>query len=288
MNDAIKSTLLLLAVSGCQRLSDPAEVRNGLTHDPDQIVVGVVWPAAEGSGDHFWEGLDLAEAKLASGVLGKKLVLRRFDDFDQAAKAKSVAQEIAEDLEVSAVIGHRSTEAAMVSSVIYEYGNVVMLAPGSSSRRLTRNGFERVFRTLPSEEELGAALADYAESRDLREIMVVYENSPYGRATANAFEARAEVKRLVIGERIAYDRDNLQSLERSLRALRGRKTPTATLLAGVLPDAKPVLAAIRAEGFRGPVLTANGMDSISVLDDPLAAGLVIATVFHPDVARAEA
>jgi branched-chain amino acid transport system substrate-binding protein len=161
------------------------------------VEIGVVWPE---KGDLFWEGIGLAEAEMVPNVELKKLF-----DPGTLQDAKMQAQELSDDRDVIAVIGHRDAEAARVVSVLYEYTDVVMIAPASTSPQLTRDGFQRIFRMLPSDDQIGAALAEHASSAGWHQLLVIYSNDAYGRAIANAFESRGETLGLRITERVAFD-----------------------------------------------------------------------------------
>lgn len=296
---AVLATLMALG-SGCRQMTNEGQRRSSRAASASgDVVVGVVWPLpdpratqegtqAEAHDGRFWQGVDIASSRIEAegGVLGRKLRLIRAEDDGTIARGKAVAQQLAEDLDVVAVLGYREPNVATVTSIMFEYANVVMIALGPSGGRLTRDGFHRVFRTLPTDEELASSLAGYAQDNGLKEILIAYENELYGRGIANAFEARVEENRISVVERIAFDRGATRGFEQRLKNVRGMRLD-AVLLAARLPEAKEIIVALRKEGIAKPILGAGGLDSTALLGIPEAAGTVVASVFHPDAGDPE-
>ena len=285
MNLLVLSLCGAIAATGCRQLhSDADERESRASRDRGDVTIGVVWTSE--APDGFLDGVSLAAERVNTdgGIMGRTLELLMRDDEGSLITGKIVAQELAENLDLVAVIGHKQSEVAMVTSVIYEYANVVMICPGSSSRRLARDGFRRVFRTLPGEDELGAALAALARQRGLRRVLIAYANDYHGRALANAFEARAEEHRIRVVERLSYDVGGARSFERSLGSVDDLGFE-GILLAARMPDAADIMEMIRGRGFKEPVIAGVGLDDPSFVRLPkgLSEGALVASVFHPDV-----
>ena len=159
-----------------------------------------------------------------------------------------------------------------------------MLCPGTSSRRLARDGFRRVFRTLPAEDDFGGALAELARQRGQRRVLVAYANDYHGRALANAFEARAEEHRIRVVERLSYDVGGARAFECSLGSIDDLGFE-GILLAARMPDAGDIVEMVRGRGFKEPIIAGVGLDDAEflALADGVAEGAPIASVFHPSV-----
>ena len=290
MKRSINYLAILLALAGCRQLRSDADRREARADSGDgDVVVGVVGPTA-GEQDGFLDGVELAAEQIngGGGVLGRTLRLVKRDDEGSLVTGKIVAQELTENLDLVAVIGHKQSEVAMVTSVIYEYANVVMLCPGSSSRRLARDGFRRVFRSLPSEDDLGAHLAALSKRRKLRRMLIAYANDYHGRALANSFEARAEEHRIRVVERLAFDEGGARAFERALGSIDDLGFE-GILLAARMPDAGEILEMLRGRGFEEPVIAGVGLDDSAFLRLPakLTDDTILASVFHPSVADRE-
>lgn len=273
MRRALLTIFLFLGCTNPQLRSERAQ-RAERANGP--ITVGVVWPK---HGD-FWKGVELAKAELKIGIVGRPLKLLRKTTSGGLKNAKTIAQDLSDDLDVVAVIGHPDPEAARAASILYEYTDTLMLAP-NSSLRLTRAGFSRIFRTLPDDEVFAEALAEHAHTRELSRMLVVYTNTPYGRSVANAFESRAEALRLRVLGRIAYDSGAL-AFERSLRALDSDQV--GAVLLAVAPDKVPrLLKRLRANGVRAPALAPIALDDRALVSLGPDEDLTVASVYHPSL-----
>jgi branched-chain amino acid transport system substrate-binding protein len=270
----------------CQTFGGDAEQRSARAKSSTgDITIGVLWPLPTSSAGpsfepHFWHGIETAQREIDAkgGVLGRKLALIRSGEDGTLATGRRVAQEVAENLETVAVLGYLDPTVASVASVTFEYENVVMLVTGTGTGRLTRDGFKRVFRTLPTDEEYGERLAEYARSSGKTRILVVFENDSGGSAVANAFESRAEQLRLSIVDRVAWDRGSERSFEQALSG-EHRLGLSAILLAARLPEAADAITILRKLGYDAPILGPDGLDSPALLALAGAEGTVVASVF---------
>ena len=289
MNRLVAFTLIsLLGTSACQQFQSEAERRSKRASSNDgDIVIGVAWPFAAGE-DGFREGIELArnEINQAGGVEGRMVNLVFKDDQNNIEAGKLVAQEFSENLDMIAVIGHQSPRVGQVASLIYEYSNIVMISPGNSSTALTRNGFKRVFRTLPGEGELGKYLAQKATEIDGEKILIVYQNNDFGRALANSFESKAEDLRLRIVMRLAFDRGAVRTFERSVKSLRNDEIDLI-VLATNSESSLAALQLLKESGINKPVFTTLDVEKADFLNKPdLIQGVKIASVFDVDSTEA--
>ncbi len=281
---ALSLCLTLFALStGCERLMSPAEIRASRARAEGPVTIGLTWPSTVSQGfdpgASFWAGAELASRELR-GEAGLprpiEVVLEKEDGTLQ--RSKEIAQRFAEDLDLVAMVGHRDAEVARMASVVYEDAGLVMMATGSSNRGLDRAGFERVFRLMPTDEELAARLAELAQAERLSPVLIVYANDPHGRAVANAFESRAEALGVKISERVSFESGAYRALAQALEESKAGG-PRAVVLAERLPAAADVLELIRTAGLTVPVLATDDLDSPGVPALPAAQGVVVATPF---------
>ncbi|MEE2901428.1 MAG: ABC transporter substrate-binding protein, partial [Myxococcota bacterium] len=159
------------------------------------------------------------EINSSGGIAGRLIKLHLADDKNEVEEGKKTAQVFSENIDIVAAIGHRAPVVGQVSSLIYEYTNIVMIAPGITSSALNRVGFRRVFRSLPSEAETGHFLAQRLADAGYNKVLLVYQNDDVGRSFSNAFESKAEDLRLRIVMRLAYDIGAERSFERAVKSL---------------------------------------------------------------------
>src|SRR5690606_39739667 len=108
-----------------------------------EIVIGAPWPWEARSALGYSKGLDMAVAEIngAGGVLGRPLRIKRVDDRESVAEGRLAAQQLAEDREVVAVIGHLQSYVSVPAAAIYDMAGLVMIAPTSTDPRLTSQGY---------------------------------------------------------------------------------------------------------------------------------------------------
>lgn len=275
--------LALLVVCGTSDLERREKSMTATPPPKAPIHIGIAWPFSEKS-DHFRNGVLLAiqDINAEGGVLGRQLETDFQDDKGQAQQGKIVAQYFAERDDLDIVIGHYDSHVALPASVTYEYYGLLMITPGSSIPELTNQGFRRVFRTIPSDVQVGAQLAEMAHDQGLRRMVIIHERGGYGRQLANAIEFRSESLGIAILERLSYDPgvagyrllfDRLRMLEYD-----------GFFFAGFGGDARVVIDEARRLGIDVPFLGGNGLDTrLLFAENPRAVeGTLVLSVFHID------
>jgi branched-chain amino acid transport system substrate-binding protein len=233
----------------------------------------------------------VAEINAAGGVLGRRIVLRKRDDHESVDEGEMVAQRLANDPDVVAVIGHLQSYVSVPASAIYDLSGLLMIAPTSTDPELTARGYPRVFRATFTDTEVGRQMAEYAARQGYERIGIYYIRSDYGRNLANAFEERASDLGLTIPVRQSYEPDDMDASDNFRAVLRGwvELGLDAIFLAGEVPSAARAIVAAREEGLSAPIMGGDAMSSgelISVAGEA-AEGTVVATAFHADEPRAE-
>lgn len=111
-----------------------------------------------------------------------------YNEADRPEQAQCVAQTIAQDDSILAVIGHSSSKLSLEALSFYTKANVAMIAPTSTSTQLQQTNF---FRTVPSDAAAGKKLANYLQQdlkKDPKSVAVFYSpGDPYSESLYNAF-----------------------------------------------------------------------------------------------------
>jgi branched-chain amino acid transport system substrate-binding protein len=290
---------VLLAVAacahgGCRRGGDPAQQRLELARQArGEIVIAAAWPWQTRKEIRFGEGLQMAidEVNASGGIAGRRLRLARYDDGESIDQGRLVAQEIANDPAVVAVIGHLQSYITVQAANIYDQGGLVLVAPTATAPELTERGYERVFRATFTDKSVGRQLADFVAARELKKVAIYYIRNAYGRNVANAFEAHAARVGLSVAARSSYDPSE-QANERTFQAtLREWETIDidAIVLAGEVPSAAILVAEARSMGIKVPIVGSDAMSSpgLMAVAGPAAEGVMVASFFHPDTPRPE-
>ncbi len=285
--------LMLFALAACEASHDPAQARiERAEAGTGEIVIGAPWPwEARGSSSLYGDGMDLAVEMINAdgGVLGRKLRIARIDDKESVNEGRLVAQILANDPEVVAVIGHLQSYVTIPAASIYDQGGLVMIAPLSSSPKLTLQGFKRVFRTTFNDKQVGRQMAVFAHRRGYERVAILYMRNTYGRDLANAFEERAHELGLNVVERQSYTAaaERIKtSFGTVLRSWRDVELD-AIFLAGAVPEAGTFIVQARAAGIDVPIIGGDAMDDASLMEvgGEAAEGTIIASNFHVDDPR---
>jgi branched-chain amino acid transport system substrate-binding protein len=169
------------AVRGFGIYQPPSKLREavGEAWEKNGFSIAVVWPAHRDLS--FVEGAEFAleENNATHNVLSQKIRLRMFTErwINQATR---IAQRVAANSDVVAVIGHEFSSSALAASLIYETRGILYLAPQSTDPSLTTHGFQFVFRMTPDDRAMAAALVGFAKQQKFSKIAILYARTTLG------------------------------------------------------------------------------------------------------------
>lgn len=286
------SLCALAALSGCGGSASAAEERaTRAAEGQGELVIAAVWPWEAQNGLRYGEGLELAveEINAAGGIAGRPLRIQREDDRESVNDGLLIAQRLAEDPSVVAVIGHLQSYVSVPAAAIYDLAGMVMLAPASTDPALTAKGYSRVFRGTFTDEDTGREMAEFAAERGYRTVAIYYHRNPYGRTLANAFEERAAEVGVSVAARASYDAaqdDEGSGFAPTLEDWKAMELD-AVFVAGQVPLAGRLIAEIRRHGIDVPVLGGDAMGAPSLITEGGGAveGTVVVGGFHADEPR---
>jgi ABC-type branched-subunit amino acid transport system substrate-binding protein len=247
------------------------------------IAIAIVWPA-EDANHPFINGVSLAISEIneAGGVLGRKLQHTVYEQ--PAAEDKhNIAKEISKNEDIIAVIGHSSSASAIPASITYEYNGILFLAPSSTSPALTTHDFQYIFRTLPSDVQIGKRMAKFVQDRGYSKIILLDDNSIYGQGLSNVFYTSAVDRGLNIVSQKAYFK--WQSDYKPLISELAKLEFDAIFLAGTTPNGAYLIKQFREMGIQTPFFSGDGLDGSKFLTiaGDAAEGTVVTSPFNPQV-----
>ena len=293
----IRCTVATLSLGiACSRAGTPAEQRAARAAlGRGDIVVAVVWPWQARPDIFFREGLRLAVDETngpgGAGVAGRRIRVREEDDRESVNEGLLIAQRIANDPEIIAVIGHLQSYVAVPAAAIYDMAGLVYISPTATTAELTTKGYSRVFRTTFVDEQVGHQMAEYAARHGYRRVGIYYLRSAYGRALANAFEERAITHAVSIVARASYEPGQLAGENFDLTFQEWKQLDLdAVFVAGQAPEAGTLIAEARRDGILAPMLgsDAMGVPSLITAGGQAVEGTVIPVAFHPAARSASA
>lgn len=156
-------------------------------------------------------GLDIAQgAQTALSFLNEKGGIKGFevemfveDDRCTGDDATTVANRVASDPQVVAVVGHICSGATVAASNVYEEARIVMVSPSATAEEVTSRGLTVINRVAPLDAVQGVYDANFIyKILGARKIAVLHDNDTYGLGLARA--VADEFKRLG-GEVVAFE-----------------------------------------------------------------------------------
>lgn len=274
---SIFCTIIFLLLTSCTQL----EERN-------EIVIGVAWPF-EINNNLFNEGIDLAvkEINSSGGIKGKEIRLLKADDGSELEKGMAIAQSFAEDKIIQAVIGHDNSFISIPASTIYNQAGLVMLSPASTAPDLTKNGYQNVFRNIPSDDEIARQLVFYLAKQGYRRMAIYYSDDSYGNGLANSFEDYASSQGIRIVDRISYytSPEDLKLIQSRWQAY----DLDGIFIAKTQLEGSQFIFDARQAGINIPFIAGNALDSplLSEIAGKAAEGTIVGSVFNPNIDRLE-
>jgi branched-chain amino acid transport system substrate-binding protein len=276
------SFLLILLIAACGEARNPAQERaHRAEQENGDILIGASAPWKT-TAKALKNGIDmgLQEINAGGGVLGRQVRIIYRDDDSSIQKGVVVAQTFADNSNIVAVIGHFDSYVSIPASIIYQYFGVLMLSPTSTASRLTQNGFDLIFRNIPSDEAFGHKLAEYASRKGFKRIIIYYVRDAYGFSLANAFSRQAMLDGLAIVDRRAYDPYQVQlNFKSDLNEWKNYYEFDAIFLAGNIPEGAEFIALARKEGISVPIIGGDLLNSPDLIriGGKAAEGVVVAT-----------
>ena len=233
-------------------------------------------------GEMIKRGAELQEKEIneAGGINGMKLTLIFEDDAGKDAEASLVAERVASNLQILAVVGHFNSSCSLAGKPIYQRAGIVELSPGSTNVTVCE-GSDWTFRNLYRDDFQGQFIARYIDEilTDLQSVAVFFDNDDYGRGLRNAFveEAKKIGLNLVADEAFERDSTNFKAQLTSIKA----KNPDAIFISGLYGEAGLIVKQGREAGITAQFFGADGVDSPDFLTIAGAAaeGVYLTTPF---------
>lgn len=115
----------------------------------------------------------------AGGINGKMVELVEYDDQADPKNAATVANAIAADDSILAVVGHVNSSCTLAGAAIYEETGIPMITCSSSSPKITDAG-DYIFRIWNSDSYTALVHTQILIERGYDKVGMIYENNDYG------------------------------------------------------------------------------------------------------------
>ena len=263
----VRPVILFLAIGAlsisCARSDNPAQRRAEIAgNNRGDIKIAITSPWSQNR-NLLREGIELAAKEINSsgGLLGRRIALVPVDDENDVGVGQKAAYKIASDEEIVAVIGHSSSAISVPNSLLYHYYGILMLSPLSTNPRLTTQGFDKVFRNIPTDEIFGKEAANFCADKGWSKVLVYYLDNSYGESLANAFELQCNKVDLNVEDRESYKADYGVSDYEELASFWKRNYEfDAVYMAGIMPQAGEIISVFRQIGIDVPIIGGDAFD----------------------------
>jgi branched-chain amino acid transport system substrate-binding protein len=123
----------------------------------------------------------VAEVNDAGGINGFQIELQIEDDRCTGDDATTVANRIASDPQVVAVVGHICSGATVSASDVYEEARIPMMSPSATAAGVTERGLDVMNRVAFRDDVQGVVAANYMyKILGVRTLAVLHDNDTYG------------------------------------------------------------------------------------------------------------
>ncbi|MEI6986119.1 MAG: ABC transporter substrate-binding protein [Rhodospirillaceae bacterium] len=204
------------------------------------------------------------DANSTGGVNGLRVDIVPFDDGNDPERGRAVAELIAADTSILAVIGHNYSSVSLAAAPVYARVGVPAVTPASTHPDVTRNN-PWYFRSIFSDTSQGEFLARYAfEALGAKPVVVVASSDPYARQIGTSFAAAAGPVGLEIRGQYSVDPKDAgfeAAVDKFITGLRALPKETIVLMAAHIDPAVVMVRRMRDAGLNNRVLGPDALGS---------------------------
>jgi branched-chain amino acid transport system substrate-binding protein len=249
----------------------------------EPITLGVAAPIGDNSyGDNSLRGAQLAvrEINAEGGINGRELRLEALSDSGSESGAIRVAERLATNPAVLAVVGHASSGPMVKASTTYQ--SVGLPAVGTSATSTAISGLgDYIFRVAGSDSANAAELARTARTLGGR-VAIFYSNDDYGQSLQAVFRnSLRDTGARVVANDPYLEEMPAENFEPYLRRLASRGADVI-LVAGYEVGAANLIPRARALMPQVHIMGGDGLEPLVGMG-PQFEGTYVGMLFHPDV-----
>lgn len=250
------------------------------------LVVGVAGPLTGTSaqdGNDIKNGAALAADILnkKGGINGKKIDLVFEDDRSDPKEAANVANKLANDKRVLAVIGHFNSSCTLAGAPIYNKAGVVEISAGSTSPAVSQAG-PFTFRVIVTDAFQGDFVARWmVKDEGLKKIAILYENDDYGVGLKDVMTAKIPAYGGQVVATESYYLGETKDFTPYITKLRALN-PDAVFIGGLYNEGALIAKQAADVGWKPPFFGVDGLYSQALVDlgGKAVEGTRVAGFFH--------
>lgn len=219
------------------------------------------------------------EVNAAGGINGKKVEILLEDELCDPKEAATVATKLANNKEISIVIGHLCSSATLAALPIYRDAKLPAISPASTNVNIGKMS-PFYFRNVYRDDFQGTFLARYIDRvKGYKKVAIFYEVNDYSMGLMGAFMKEAVKLGIQILGTEAYTAETTD-FKPQLTKFKMMK-PDAIFIPGYAPQGTLIISQAASLGMKVGVFGADGLDDAIMLENPDAEGLFVTTPFLP-------
>ena len=176
----------------------------------------------------------LEEVNARGGLLGSKVRLVHYDDESKPETGTKLYEKLITDDKVDLLIGPYSSAVTKAASTVAEKYNFPMVSSGDSDSEIWGRGYKNIFGLYTPANTYMDQILEYAKSKGLKRVALVYENTDFPRDVANGVKARVKALKmnLVFEEEYGKASTDFSSMIVKMKS----KKPDVVIGGSYLPD----------------------------------------------------
>ena len=239
-----------------------------LAADKKPVKIGVMAPV---TGQWASEGQDMVnivkllaeEVNKNGGAGGRMIEIEVGDDAGDPRTAALAAQRLVGS-GVLAVIGTYGSAVTEASQDIYADDDVLQIATGSTSIRLTEKKLPLFFRTCPRDDDQGRVLARHVKEMGHKKVALVHDNSSYAKGLAEEVKALMDEAGILI---LFYDAITPGDRDYSTTLTKIKvMNPDMIIFTGYYPEAGMLLRQKKEMGWEVPMIGGDATNNLALVD----------------------
>lgn len=195
--------------------------------------------------------IEEANASEEAKSKGITFVIKPEDDAGDPKQAVNVANALAADTGVVAVVGHFNSGCSIPASPVYNEADMAMVTV-SSNPQLTAQGYTIVNRVVAKDDAQGGFAGTMATELGFKEIALIDDATPYGQGLATEFKKAftGAGGKIVSEDRIQPKEVDFSALVTKLK----KEAPAAVYYAGAHTEGALITKQMKEAGLKVPVI----------------------------------
>lgn len=252
----VAAVALVSAAAGCA--TPEADEGDDAAEPVTTVKIGFAAPltgdnALYGEGMQRAVNLAIEEANASQAAMDANIefVIQPGDDAADPKQAVNVANALAGDQGVVAVVGHFNSGCSIPAAPVYEESDMAMVTV-SSNPQLTSTGLTNVNRIVAKDDAQGGYAGDLAYSLGYDKVALIDDATPYGQGLAAEFKKAFEAKggEVVTEDRIQPKEVDFSALVTKIKA----QSPKAVYYAGAHTEGALLTKQMKEAGLNVPVM----------------------------------